>query len=187
MRKLFVSEMVTVDGYFAGPHGEIDWHNVDAEFNVAAEEQLNSVDTLIFGRVTYELMASYWPTPAGLKDDPIIANLMNNLAKVVFSKTLTTVDWNNSRLATNDLATEIQKLKQLPGKDMVIFGSGTIVSELAKLGLIDEYRLVINPVILGKGKSLFKDLPAPLNLKLIKIREFKSGNVLLSYIPKALA
>lgn len=184
MKKLLVSEMITLDGFFAGPNGEIDWHNVDDEFNVFAEEQLNSVDTLIFGRVTYELMASYWPTPAGLKDDPIIANIMNSLNKVVFSKTLKTVEWNNSRLATADLATEIQKLKEQPGKDMVIFGSGTIVSELAKLSLIDEYRLFINPVVLGKGKPLFQDLPERMNLQLIKSRQFKSGNVLLYYVPK---
>src|SRR5437879_2097801 len=154
MRKIIVSEMITVDGFFAGPHGEIDWHNVDAEFNEYALRLLDSVDTFLFGRVTYELMASYWPTPLGLKDDPEIAEKMNSLAKVVFSKTLEKVEWQNSRLVKNDLATEVAELKQQPGKDIAIFGSGTIVSELAKLNLIDEYRLTVNPVILGAGKSL---------------------------------
>src|SRR5258708_25381331 len=103
MKKLLVSEMVSVDGFFAGPNGEIDWHNVDEEFNTFAIEQLDSVDTLVFGRVTYELMASYWPTAEALKDDSVVAAKMNALPKIVFSKTLEKVEWNNSLLAKNDV------------------------------------------------------------------------------------
>jgi len=182
MKKLLISEMVSVDGFFAGPNGEIDWHNVNEEFNTFAIEQLNSVDTLVFGRVTYELMASYWPTEAAIKDDHEVAAKMNALQKVVFSKTLQKVEWQNSRLAKNDIVEEITQLKKEDGRDMVIFGSGKIVSVLAQAGLIDEYRLIVNPVVLGKGKSLFTGAEQ-FKLKLLDTRQFQSGNVLLKYGP----
>jgi len=181
MRKVFVFNLVTLDGYFEGPRREIDWHNVDAEFNEYAIGMLNSVDTLLFGRVTYELMAGYWPTPDAMKNDPIVAGKMNSLPKIVFSRTLDKVAWNNSRLVKSNVEEEIQKMKKQPGKDIVILGSGSIVSELAPLGLIDEYRLMVNPVVLGAGKPLFKGIKDRLNLKLIKAKTFKSGNVLLYY------
>jgi len=181
MRKVFVFNLVTLDGYFEGPRREIDWHNVDAEFNEYAIGMLNSVDTLLFGRVTYELMACYWPTPDAMKNDPIVAGKMNSLPKIVFSRTLDKVAWNNSRLVKSNVEEEIQKMKKQPGKDIVILGSGSIVSELAPLGLIDEYRLMVNPVVLGAGKPLFKGIKDRLNLKLIKAKTFKSGNVLLYY------
>jgi dihydrofolate reductase len=181
MRNVLVSEAVTLDGYFAGPNGEIDWHVVDDEFNAQAAELLDSVDTLLFGRVTYQLMAAYWPTPAALTDDPIIAAKMNALQKVVFSRTLKAADWNNSRLASKDLHAEITTLKQQPGKDMVIFGSGSLVSQLTTMGLLDEYRLFIHPVVLGAGKPLWGNLQDRLGLKLIGTRAFGSGNVLLTY------
>ena len=128
MRKVLVSEMVTLDGYFAGPNGEIDWHHVDAEFNEFAIDQLNHVDTLLFGRVTYQMMASYWPTPLAIRHDPIVADKMNSLSKVVFSKTLEKVDWSNTRLVRGEVAAEIARLKKEPGLDLVIFGSGSLVS-----------------------------------------------------------
>ncbi len=181
MRKVFMFNLVTLDGYFEGPNREIDWHNVDAEFNEYSIEMLNSVDTLIFGRVTYELMEDYWPTPAAKKDDPIVAEKMNCLPKIVFSRTLDKVEWNNSRLVKSNIPEEIQKMKKTSGKDMAILGSGSIVSELAPLGLIDEYRIMVNPVVLGGGKSLFEGINERLNLKLLRTRTFKSGNVLLYY------
>lgn len=184
MRKVLVSEMVTLDGFFAGPNGEIDWHNVDAEFNDLSIEQLNSVDTLLFGRVTYQFMASYWPTSAALSDDPIVAAKMNALAKIVFSHTLETADWHNTRLVKGDLADEITRLKHQHGKDMIIFGSGALVSALAELDLVDEYRLFVNPVVIGHGQPLFQGLPRPLHLKLLATRQFRSGNVLLTYAPE---
>jgi dihydrofolate reductase len=185
VRKVLVSMMVTVDGMFAGPDGDIGWHNVDEEFNDFAIEQLDSVDTLLFGRVTYELMASYWPTDLALGDDPDVARRMNALEKVVFSRTLGAVEWENSRLVKDDLTGEVARLKEKPGKDMVIFGSGTIVTELAQAGLIDEYRLFINPVALGTGTALFAGLPEALRLKLVDTRVFNSGNVLLRYTPQS--
>ncbi len=175
--------MITVDGFFAGVKGEINWHKVDAEFNQDSLEFLENVDTLIFGRVTYDLMASYWQTPDALEDDPIIADKMNSLQKIIFSRTTDKVIWNNSRAISEINVAEIQKLKQDPGKDIAIFGSGMIVSALTELGLIDEYRFIVNPVILGKGKSLFTDSKKILNLKLLETYEFKSGNVLMSYKP----
>ena len=119
MRKVILQNMTTLDGFFEGPNREIDWHLVDAEFNHFAEEVLAAVDTLLFGRVTYQLMADYWPKPDGLRDDPVIAGWMNRLPKVVFSKTLKSVDWENSRLVNTDPAAEVARLKEQPGKDMI--------------------------------------------------------------------
>jgi dihydrofolate reductase len=185
MRRILVSNMVTADGFFAGPNGEIDWHNVDDEFNEFAIEQLESVDALIFGRVTYELMASYWPTSAALTDDPTVAGHMNRLPKLVLSTTLQSADWNNTTIVNSNIGEVFSDLKQQPGKDMAIFGSGTVVTALTQLGLIDEYRLFVNPVILGRGKALFDGISGEVNLRLIRTQPFRSGNVLLSYQPKA--
>ena len=184
MRRLFVFNFVTLDGYFEGPNRDISWHNVDDEFNEYAVDMLNSVDTLLFGRVTYELMANYWPTPDAMKNDPIVAERMNNLAKVVFSRTLNKVEWHNTRLLKGDIGEEIKKMKQQPGKNMALLGSGSIMSEFAQRGLIDEYRIMVNPVVLGNGKPLFKGMHDRLNLQLLKTKTFKSGNVLLYYEQK---
>ena len=116
MRKVILFNMVTLDGFFEGPNGEIDWHNADEEFNEFAVHQVSTADGLIFGRVTYELMASYWPTPAAQADDPIVAEKMNTMPKIVFSRTLNTVGWNNTRLVKGDAAEEISKIKQQPGE-----------------------------------------------------------------------
>jgi dihydrofolate reductase len=181
MRRIIVSEMVSLDGYFARADGGLDWHVVDDEFNAFARKQLDEMDILLFGRVTYEGMASYWPTEAAMTDDPEIAHAMNRLRKVVFSRTLTTVDWSNSQLAHGDLAEEITRLKEQPGKDMALFGSGEIVSGLTRLDLIDEYRLFVCPTVLGSGKPLFAGLSDTLNLELLKAQPFMSGVVLLDY------
>jgi len=183
MRKVILFNMVTLDGFFEGPNGEIDWHNADEEFNEFAVDQVKSADGLIFGRVTYELMASYWPTPAAQADDPIVAEKMNTMPKIVFSRTLKTVEWNNTRLVKGDTVKEISELKQQPGKDLLIFGSADLASTLTNLGLIDEYRIMVNPVVLGKGKPLFKDIKGKLNLRLLRTRNFSNGNVLLYYEP----
>ena len=183
MRKLIFQNLVTVNGFFEGPNREIDWHNVDEEFNEHAIEFLNSVDTLVFGRVTYQLMASYWPTPAAIENDPIVAKKMNSLPKIVFSRTLDRVEWRNTRLVKENVVEEILKLKQQPGKDLAIFGSSNLALTLIQHGLIDEYRSVVNPVVLGSGKSLFKGLRERLHLKLLKTQTFCSGNVLLYYKP----
>ncbi len=183
MRKIIIHNMTTLDGFFEGPKREIDWHMVDAEFNVYSIDLLKSVDTLLFGRVTYELMASYWPTEAGLRDDPIVAGYMNSLAKVVVSRTLDKVEWNNSRLIKDHAVEEITKLKQQPGKDIAIFGSSDLAVSLIPSGLIDDIRLFVNPLFLGAGKPLFQGLKERLNLKLVKTMTLKSGVVALFYEP----
>jgi len=187
MRKVILSNEVTLDGFFAGPNGELDWQIVDEESHQYTIDLLSNVDALLFGRVTYQLMADYWPAaatnPSTSKGDLEIADKMNNLPKIVFSKTLRQVEWNNSRLVKDNIAQEISKMKQQPGKDMVIFGSGSIVSPLMQLGLIDEYRIIVNPVVLGNGNPLFKGINDKQTLKLLKTRVFDSGIVILFYEP----
>jgi dihydrofolate reductase len=177
MRKVIVSNMVSLDGFFEGPNKELDWHVVDEEFFAYAKDLLRTVDTLLFGAVTYEHMAAYWPTA------PVdeIADKMNNLPKVVFSKTLKKTDWNNSRLVRNNIQEEILKLKQQPGKDMVVFGSAGLASFLLQLGLVDEYRVIVNPVLIGGGKPLFTGITERIRLKLLATKVFASGVVLLNY------
>jgi dihydrofolate reductase len=170
-----------LDGFFEGPNKELDWHIVDEEINQYANDLLSKVDSILFGRVTYQLMADYWPAaamnPSTSKGDLEIADKMNNLPKIVFSKTLQEVKWNNSRLVKENIAEEISKIKQQPGKDMVIFGSGSIVSTFMHLGLIDEYRIIVNPVVLGSGKPLFKGINDKQNLKLLKTKVLGSGSL----------
>ena len=182
MRKLFAFNMVTLDGFFEGPDQDISWHHVDDEFNQFAIEQTSSVDTILFGRKTYEVMASYWPTEAAIKDDTDIAGLMNSLPKIVFSRTLQKAEWNNTRLVKDNIEEEILKLKAQPGKELAVFGSADLLSTLIKLDVVDEHRIIVNPVVLGKGIPLFKDVENKLNLQLVRSRIFASGNVLLYFI-----
>jgi dihydrofolate reductase len=183
MRKVILFMMVTLDGFFEGPNGDIGWHTVDEEFNNFAIDQLNSVDTLLFGRVTYEGMASYWPTPVAIQNDPEVAGKMNTMPKIVFSRTLDRADWNNTRLIKDHIAEEVTKLKGQPGKDLIIFGSSNLAASFAELGLMDEYRIMVSPTILGEGTSLFDGIHYKLNLKLVSTRSFGNGNVLLVYRP----
>ncbi len=183
MRKLIVQMMVSIDGYFEGTRGELDWHVVDSEFNDFAIENLKKIDTLVFGRLTYQLMAGYWPSKDALADDPIVAGFMNRMAKVVFSESLDKVEWSNSRLVKSDPAAEIKRLKKLPGNEIAIFGSSLLTAGLIDQNLIDEYRIMVNPVLLGDGNSLFKGIKIRLKLKLVNTQIFKSGNVLLCYHP----
>ncbi len=183
MRKVIFAMLTSLDGFFEGPNREIDWHNVDKEFNEYAIDFLNSVDALLFGRVTYQLMASYWPTATAIENDPMVADKMNSLPKIVFSRTLDKVEWRNTRLVKENIAEEVSKLKQQPGKDLAIFGSSDLALTSIQHGLIDEYRIMVNPVVLGNGKSLFKGIRERLNLKLLKTQTFASGNVLLYYQP----
>ncbi|MFA5105341.1 MAG: dihydrofolate reductase family protein [Candidatus Micrarchaeia archaeon] len=186
MRKVIFQMMVSLDGYFEGPNHELDWHGpvVDAEYNEYAAEFLDSIDTLVFGRVTYQLMAGYWPSKEALKDDPVIAAKMNSLKKVVFSRTLDNAEWENSRLAKDNPAAEVWKLKNLPGKDIAIFGSSDLSLELIDAGLIDEYRIMVNPIVLGAGKPLFRGIKKRLGLELFKTRIMKSGLAILYYRAK---
>ena len=188
MRKLVVFNQVTLDGYFADLNGGMGWAHrdpSDAEWSAFVEENARSGGQLLFGRITYEQMASFWPTPYAVENIPVVAERMNALPKIVFSRTLEEAAWENTRLVKSDMAAEIRKLKKQPGKQMAILGSGSIVSQLASQGLIDEYQIVVNPIVLGKGRTLFDDVEATLALKLASTRAFANGNVLLCYEPRA--
>jgi dihydrofolate reductase len=175
--------LTSLDGFYEGKNRDISWHSVDAEFNDFAIENLNRLDALLFGRVTYELMASYWPTPDATTNDPIVAARMNALHKFVVSTTLKEVRWDNSSLIRTNVAEQVLKLKQQPGKDIAIFGSSDLAVSLIPHGLIDEYRIIVNPLVLSSGKPLFDGLKDRLSLKLLSTRVFGNGNVLLCYQP----
>lgn len=175
--------LTSLDGYFEGSAGDLSWHNVDEEFNEFAVEQLNAAGTLLFGRVTYQLMASYWPTPSAKTNDPVVAEKMNTTPKLVFSNLLEKANWQNTGLIKDDFVGEMQKLRQQSSKDMLILGSSDLAVTFIEHGLIDEFRVMVNPLVLGDGKSLFKAIKRKLTLKLIKTRVFKNGNVLLYYEP----
>lgn len=188
MNKISVFNHITVDGFFAGSNGEIDWFQAvhDDEWNRYAEQHADlSRNTLMFGHTTYEMMKSWWPTPAGMQMDPHMANVMNNSPKIVFSSSLKDVEdepnWKNTRLFHQIDQDEIENLKRI--EDITILGSGTIVQQLTNLKLIDEYALVVVPIILGKGKPLFTDVHKK-NLNLVEHRVFSNGIVLLRYQPR---
>lgn len=188
MPKLIAFNQVSLDGYFSDANGDIGWAHKDSgdtEWNAFVAENASGGGVLVFGRVTYELMASYWPTPMAMKNDPIVAERMNSLQKIVFSKTLDKVSWKNTKLVKGNIAAEVRKMKREPGNDMAILGSGSIVSQLAHEGLIDEFQIVLNPIVLGKGRTMFEGAKGKLALRLTKTRTFGNGNVLLCYEPLA--
>jgi dihydrofolate reductase len=183
VRTIFAFVMTTLDGYYEGPNKEFDFWVLDQEFDEFCVEQLDEVDTLLFGRVTYEGMAAYWPTPAAEEDDARVAARMNSTSKIVVSRTLDKAEWANTRVIEDP--EELTKLKQQPGKDIAIFGSSDLTVSLLQSGLVDELRIMVNPVVLGSGKSLFRTAGERISLKLLKSRPFNSGNVLLYYRPAA--
>jgi dihydrofolate reductase len=186
MRTLTVFNNVTLDGYFVDANGSMSWaHNQDAEWNAFVQENAGSGGELLFGRITYELMAGYWPTPMAAQNMPAVAERMNALPKAVFSRTMEKASWTNTRLIKDDLAESARKMKNEPGSGIVILGSGTIVSQLAQAGLIDEYQFVIHPIVLGQGRTMFEGVRGKLALKLTKSRTFGNGNILLCYEPAA--
>ncbi len=173
MRKVIVWNMVTLDGYFEGPKTwEIDWHEYvwGEELERFSLNQAQEAGTLLFGRKTYEGMAGYWQTATG-----DVAEFMNSIPKVVFSNTLETAGWSNTRLV------KVARLKQEPGKDLFIFGSANLIGSLTKQGLIDEYRIGLNPLVLGGGTPMFKPSEGRMRLKLLEARPMQSGVVLLRY------
>src|SRR5215831_5762113 len=148
MPKLLVFNHVSLDGYFVDANGSMMWakHDVnDPEWTAFVSENASGDGTLLFGRITYELMVSYWPTPMAKQHDAAVAGRMNSLSKVVFSRTLDKASWHNTRLVNHSLVSEVRRMKEAPGDGLVILGSGSIVSQLAQAGLIDEYQFVVNP------------------------------------------
>jgi len=188
MRKLSVFNGITVDGYFTDQRGDMSWahEQQDAEWSeFSAGNASGSGDVVfLFGRVTYEMMKSFWPTPEARQTAPEIADAMNARQKLVFSRTLTEATWNNTKLLRGDPVTEVQKMKKEAGPDLLIFGSGTLVAPLAAAGLVDEYTIVLNPIVLGGGRTMFENVKEKLRLKLLKTRAFKNGNVVLWYEPR---
>lgn len=179
MRKLIMWNMVTLDGFFEGEKPwEIDWHEYvwGPELERFSLDQTSTADTLLFGRRTYEGMASYWATAKGQ-----IADFMNRVAKVVFSRTLDRADWNNTRLVKENAAEEVEKLKRQPGGDILVFGSANFSATLTEHGLIDEYRLGMNPLVLGGGNPLFKSGQQRMRMRLLEATPLQSGCVILRY------
>lgn len=182
MPKLVAFNTVSVDGYYTDPQGDMSWaHKQDPEWNAFVANNAKGDGRLVFGRVTYDMMASFWPTPMALERAPVVAAQMNALPKVVFSRTMKRAEWNNTLLVKGDMVEEMRKMKGEPGPDMVILGSGTIVAQFSQARLIDEYQVVVSPIVLGGGKSMFSGLTARLPLKRTKSLSFENGNVVLWY------
>lgn len=174
--------LVTLDGFFEGAKPwDIDWLEYvwGDELEQFSLEQAATADLLLFGRVTYEGMAAHWTTAEGE-----VADVMNSISKVVFSTTLETADWNNTRLVTGQVEEEVARLKQQPGEDILVFGSAELSSTLMQHDLIDEYRLCVVPVVLGEGNPLFKTRPERMKMQLVDTRSLETGGVILRYRPE---
>ena len=191
MRKVILSMQMTLDGFSTGPADEMDYlppftnEKMWKDLHEEMWKNLESADTFILGRRTYQIWEKYWPAaatnPQSTESDKRFSRYADETQKIVISNTLDRVEWKNTKLIKNDIAEEVQKLKQQQGKNLIVAGGATVAQTMASLGLIDEYLIVVHPVILGKGKLLLKDLDVRQNLKLIGTRTFNSGAVELSY------
>jgi dihydrofolate reductase len=182
MRKLSSFTFLSLNGYFKGENEDTSWHRHRAEEGKYSEESLQSEDILLFGRTTYEMMYSFWPSPLAAQLFPAVATGMNQAGKIVFSNTLKAAHWHNTTLMSGDIVNQIKSLKATQGNDLTILGSGSIVAQFSEAKLIDHYQIMIDPVALGKGTTLFSGIKNKLNLKLISSRVFESsGVVLLTY------
>jgi dihydrofolate reductase len=179
---------VSLDGFIEDANHEIDWHFVDDEFEEFTNDTLRSIDGMIFGRVAYQLLADYWPTaalnPKATKRHVEAARMMNELPKFVVSKTLQETHWDNSFIIRDNLVEEISRMKRQPGKDIALFAGAKLASSFMQLGLIDEYRIILNPALLGDGTPLFTGDYEKTDLRLLEARTFKSGAVVLTYRPE---
>ena len=195
MRRIVIFDRVTADGYFATEDGKLDWAVPDDELDKAAMQGPQVFDTILFGRRTYEMFEKFWPhalDDRGTASDPhhagrrsselrAMAVFLNETPKVVFSKTLEKVTWSNSRLVRQLDPREVEAMKRQPGKDMIMFGSGSIASQLTQHGLIDEYQLIVNPVLLGRGRPLLSGVSKSTRVRLLEAKTYPSGNVKLRY------
>lgn len=180
MRKIFLFMMVTLDGYFEGENHDISWHNVDEEFEQFVHEQNNHLDTILFGRRTYDLFVNFWPTPEGARADKATSDWMNAAHKVVVSEPFEPT-WRNMTVVSANVNEEIAKLKREQGTDVVLLGSNMLCASLMQAGLVDQFNIMVNPVAIGKGTPLFAGIQRPIPMKLIDSRVFKNGNVLNRY------
>ncbi len=184
MRKIFVFNNISVDGLFSDAAGGVGWAKRDGdELTEYVKQTRGTISTYLFGKNTYQMFASFWPTPAGKAANPYFAKILSEGEKIVFSKTLGAAEWENTTIQPVADRSSLEKLKASKGGDCLIFGSGSLVRDLARQGLIDEFQLVLNPVILGRGSSLFGSLPASIELQLLDAKPFKNGTVLLRYRP----
>jgi len=185
MKKMFLFMMVSLDGFMEGNNHDLSWHNADAEFIDFAMEQASDIGTIFFGKNTYQLMEGFWPSDQAAEEKE--TNFMINTPKVVFSTTLSEVHetekWKNITLKHDVNPDEIKKLKKGSKKDIAVFGSNNLCITLLKLGLMDEIRIMVNPIVLGSGTRLFQGISRKLNLLLTDTRKFKNGNILLTYVP----
>jgi dihydrofolate reductase len=195
MRQLMMFNRVSADGYFATDDGQLDWAVPDDAIDQAGAARLHEVDTMLFGRRTYDAFESFWPTAVKASptaEDPhsagrhssalrAMGEWINATQKLVFSKTRTAVSWQNSQLFPELDPRQIQALKAGPGRGMIVFGSGSLVSQLTEHGLIDEYQFVVGPLFLGGGKSLISGLSQRVKLELVEAKPYPSGNVVLRY------
>ena len=184
MRKLGVFESISLDGFFTDAKNDMSWaHTQDPEWNAFVSGNASGGGALLFGRVTYQQMASFWPTPQAAQMMPAVAKGMNAMPKYVVSRTLARADWQNTTLLQGDLVAEVRALKAQDGPDVVILGSGSVVSQLTQAGLVDGYQLVVVPVVLGKGRPLFETVESRPRLRLTDTRRFTNGYVVLWYEP----
>jgi dihydrofolate reductase len=188
MRRIVASEFVSADGFMVGPKEDMSWvtDNFNEEMGRYAGGLMDSMDTVLLGRVTYEIMAGAWPKMT--EETSPGADRMNSAAKVVVSKTLTSAPWGKyapARVIKDNVEQQVRALKEDSGKDIVIYGSGTLVRSLTELGLIDEYHLLVHPILLGDGKPLFKSVGRPVSLKLLRTQTFGNGVSLLYYEPRS--
>jgi len=184
MRKVIVFNNVSLDGYICDAGGDMSWaQSPDPEWLAFIKGNADGKSTLVFGRITYDLMASFWPTEAASAFDARLAGYMNSQRKLVFSRSRTQADWENTTMTAEDPVATVRRLKAEDGADLVIFGSGTIVAALAAAGLIDTYMIATIPVALGAGRTMFDGLDAPVRLRLTESRVFPNGNILATYAP----
>jgi len=183
MGRLTTYNFISLDGYYKSLREDISWHKHGGEEADFSAESLQAGNVLLFGRATYQMMESFWPTPMAAQAFPLVAEGMNKAEKIVFSNTLKKADWSNTKIVSGDIIKAIKKMKKVPGKDMTLLGSGSVLTQLAEHDLVDEYQFMIDPIVIGKGTSIFKNLKQHLELQLIDSKKFQSGVVLLTYQP----
>jgi dihydrofolate reductase len=183
MRTLASFIFTSLDGFYEGPNGELDWPIVDEEFNDFAARQLDEADVLGFGRATYEHMAAYWPTEQAEVNDPAVTSRMNDKKKLVFSRTLTDASWSGTTVVRGEATEHIPTIKAAADKELLVIGSAHLTADLAQAGLLDELRVMVCPIVLGQGRSLFENLKARVSLTLLRVRQLDSGNLVVTYRP----
>ena len=182
MPKIVVYNAISLDGYFTDAKGDMSWaHQRDPEWQEFVSKNAAGGGQLLFGRNTYDLMASFWPTPMAAQSNQRVAERLNSMPKFVVSRTIETASWNNTKVLRGDLTSEVRKLKQEPGRDITIMGSGSIVMQLTAAGLIDEYQIVLCPIVLGSGRTLFEGIEQQLPMHRAQTRTFANGNIVVSY------